>query len=103
MDRSPAPQDCGRLGCRPFPVTGPWETFLSRVGESHKSRLPVIKEKLGKYLGTDIEGKPVTLSGLAGLVSAAGMKGAAKWLDDAEDRVKYPGSTQMYQQTNGLF
>lgn len=62
-----------------------------------------MKDKLGKYIGTEVDGKPVTLSGLAGLVSAAGMKGAEKWLNKSEDRVKYPGSTQVYNETNGLF
>jgi hypothetical protein len=45
----------------------------------------------------------VTLSGVMGVIQAAGLEGAAGWLEDAEDRRRFPHTTQAFLRTNGVF
>lgn len=70
---------------------------------TYEKRVPEIREKLGSYIGKEVDGKTITLSGIVGLVSAAGMRGAVKWMNSESDRTKYPGTTQVFNQMNGLF
>jgi hypothetical protein len=53
----------------------------------------------------DVDGQPVaiTLSGLLGTISAAGLEGAASWLEDESDRKRFPGTTGVFLRTNGVF
>ena len=52
-----------------------------------------------------IQGKThgVTLSGLLGLLKAAGPKNARSWLRNERERGEFPKTTEMFLQTNGLF
>lgn len=61
------------------------------------------KGPLKKFIGKTIDGEEITLSGLLGLAHQAGIKGAMKWLKKAKDREKFPHTTEMFYQTNGLF
>lgn len=61
------------------------------------------KSKLDKELGKEIDGEPLTLSGLLGLSSAAGIKGAKSWLKNPADRERFPHTTETFLKTNGLF
>ena len=45
----------------------------------------------------------ITLSGLLGLVQAAGLDGATEWLENPADRKRFPHTTKMFLQTNGVF
>jgi hypothetical protein len=45
----------------------------------------------------------VTLSGVLGVIQAAGLEGAAEWLEKPGDRVRYPGTTAAFVRTNGVF
>lgn len=45
----------------------------------------------------------VTLSGVMGVIQAAGIEGAAGWLEDPEDRRRFPHTTQAFLRTNGVF
>lgn len=103
MDGNHQGQDCSGVCSRPFRVGGPWSQFLDRVSDTYAKRIPEIREKLGSYIGTEIDGKQITLSGLVGIVSAGGMRGAKKWLDVPGDRTKYPQTTSIFNQTNGIF
>jgi len=45
----------------------------------------------------------VTLSGVLGVIQAAGLEGAVGWLDNPEDRRRFPGTTRAFLRTNGVF
>jgi hypothetical protein len=45
----------------------------------------------------------ITLSGVLGIIQCAGLEGAASWLEHANDRRRYPHTTQTFLSTNGAF
>lgn len=45
----------------------------------------------------------VTLSGVLGVIQAAGLEGAVGWLANAEDRRRFPNTSAAFLRTNGLF
>jgi len=45
----------------------------------------------------------ITLSGMLGIIQAAGLEGAAQWLEDPADRRRFPNTTQAFARTNGVF
>jgi hypothetical protein len=45
----------------------------------------------------------VTTSGVLGVIQAAGLEGAAQWLDRPADRKRFPHTTQAFLRTNGVF
>ncbi len=45
----------------------------------------------------------VSLSGLLGVLSVAGVDGLAGWLSSPEDRQRFPYTTNLFLQTNGMF
>lgn len=45
----------------------------------------------------------VTLSGVLGVIQAAGLDGAAEWLDSWGDRKRFRHTTQAFLRTNGVF
>ena len=45
----------------------------------------------------------VTLSGVLGVIQAAGLEGAASWLTDPGDRRKFRNTTRAFVRTNGVF
>jgi hypothetical protein len=45
----------------------------------------------------------VTLSGVLGVIQAAGLEGAAEWLEKPNDRVRFPQTTAAFRRTNGVF
>lgn len=45
----------------------------------------------------------VTLSGVLGVIQAAGLEGAAGWLEDPRDRERFPHTTAAFLRTNGVF
>ncbi len=90
----------------------PWAKFLETASEDISTLIPKVKEKFGSWVGKDIdyptgenqaETSTITLSGLLGLVSKAGIRGAHKWLEVETDRHRYPHTTETFQSTNGLF
>lgn len=45
----------------------------------------------------------ITLSGVLGVIQAAGIDGAVGWLEDPKDRRRFPHTTQAFLRTNGVF
>ncbi len=61
------------------------------------------------YLGTavsvsaDAQPMPITLSGVLGVIQAAGLEGAVQWLEEPSDRKRYPNTTLAFERCNGVF
>jgi len=70
---------------------------------SAKDYLPKVKNVLGGYVGTQVEGQAVTLSGILAVAHRAGFKGAQSWFKDPRDRTKFPNTTAAYKAANGAF
>ena len=107
-----------RAGVSPLAVAGiespldgvsddAWRDFVTGCNADMSELAPTVAEKLGTYIGAtvpldDVEYQ-VSLSGLLGLVSRAGMNGAKSWLENPTDRAKYPNTTKGFIRTNGIF
>lgn len=63
----------------------------------------VIRVRHQGAIGTEIEGVPVSLSGLLAVAQRAGLGGLSKWIADAEDRAGFPETTAAYKRLNGIF
>jgi len=94
--------------------TAPWVTpkakFLgtptlqyAALAKSMQLYAKVIAAKYQRALGTTLEGKKVTLSGLLGAAHVAGGAGLGKWLADPTRRAKFSHVTAAYLKTTGLF
>lgn len=90
-------------GYQPSQVGGPWTEFLNRSAKGYEELEPKVRAKLGSWVGKEVLGQTITMSGLLGIVSRAGMNGAKSWLKNEDDRQKFPSTTQAFIDTNGLF
>lgn len=45
----------------------------------------------------------ISLSGLLGVIQCAGLEGAVGWIESSNDRRRYPHTTQVFLNTNGVF
>lgn len=63
----------------------------------------LIKNKLDKGIAIEIGGKNATLSGLLAVAHRAGAEGMNKWIDDPNQRAKFPNTTAVYVAMNGIF
>lgn len=55
------------------------------------------------FIGKEIEGKRVSLSGLLAIAHVAGIEGLKSWLANAGDREKYPNTTGAYLKSTEIF
>lgn len=73
----------------------------------HAASSGMLDEHLGSVVSVPVSGvaRPmeVTLSGVLGVIQAAGLEGAASWLHDERDRHRFSGTTQAFVRTNGAF
>ncbi len=74
-------------------------TFIASI----RKYIPAVCKDFGKYVGQKIAGKKMTLSGLLALTHRAGFKGAAGWLENPEQRKKFPHTTETYLKATGAF
>lgn len=59
--------------------------------------------KVSPLVGSKVDGKVATLSGLLGVSHAAGERGVASFVSDADVRKKFPATSEMFVRTNGIF
>lgn len=65
--------------------------------------------ELAKHVGRPIsipdapDGIPITLSGLFGVASVAGLEDMMEWLGSKSDRKKFPNTTAAFMRANGIF
>lgn len=65
--------------------------------------------ELAKHVGRPIsipdapDGIPITLSGLFGVASVAGLEDMMEWLSSKSDRKKFPNTTAAFVRANGIF
>ena len=88
----------------------PKEVFLSSpsvqyeaLGKSTKAYAAIISRTYSGKIGTMVDGKKVTLSGLLGAAHAAGSQGLGTWLSAPTRRAKYPHVTALFEKTTGIF
>jgi len=89
----------------------PKEVFLSSpalqyevFGKSMKAYVSVIAKRYQSAIGTTINGKKVTLSGLLGAAHAAGGEGLGKWIGNVNDyQAKYKHVMERFSATTGIF
>ena len=99
------------LGINPAAIANSAEAQRSALdadlADAH--RHGVAGELFAQHLGRPItvpgvEGAAtITLSGVLGVIQCAGLEGAAGWLERANDRKRYPHTTQAFLRTNGVF
>jgi len=72
---------------------------------AHLAESGIASEHVGRPIQLPGEEGPrtITLSGLLGLAQVAGLEGAARWLENREDRKRYPHTTAAFARTNGVF
>ena len=65
----------------------------------------VLKRYIGKTIQIPDMEHPsaISLSGVLGVVSVAGIDGASKWLVHPSDRKRFPHTTNVFLRTNGIF
>lgn len=62
-----------------------------------------IKEELPELVGSTLEGKPVTYSGLLAVIKQAGFDGLRAWAADPKLRHEHAGTTAQFNRANGIF
>lgn len=86
------------------------ESFLSSPAQQYATFVKAAQHDLSAILqgapeavGTEIDGKPATPSGLLAVVHQAGLANLKTWIADAETRKKYPHTTAAFHRLNGIF
>lgn len=71
----------------------------------HALRSGMIADYCGTSVSIPGQSAPIgiTLSGVLGVIQAAGLEGATGWLEDPRDRKQFPHTTQAFLRTNGVF
>jgi hypothetical protein len=82
------------------------DAFAADVADSfrHLVKSGTLEQVVGREVPVPEVGKvQITLSGMLGLASVAGLEGAIEWLQRPEDRTRYPYTTQAFLRSNGAF
>ncbi len=80
-----------------------YDALLKILEDSRSQCANLISENLANVVTIDGKEYPVTLSGILGVLKAAGVKHARSWLESPDDRGKYPQTTKIFLATNGVF
>ncbi len=75
------------------------------MGDAHEhaQKSGLIEEYVSTTVDVDGTEHPVSLSGLLGVIQAAGLEGACEWLENPSDRKRFPKTTEIFLKTNGVF
>lgn len=86
------------------------ETFLASPSFQYhafvkacRQDLEQILAKLPHAVGTEIDGKPATPSGLLAVTKQAGLKGLESWIADEAARKTHSNTTAAFHRLNGIF
>jgi len=77
-----------------------YQVFKKSMKEYNKA---IDTSGLSRLIDEEIGIEVLTLSGLLGLVSQAGIKGTKGWLTNPQDRERFPHTTKTFLDTNGIF
>ncbi|HTP98793.1 MAG TPA: hypothetical protein VMN56_05660 [Casimicrobiaceae bacterium] len=101
------------LGFEPKAVMGSAEVQLAALETDMRDAFDHARAggMIDDYVGTTIaiparNGQvehAITLSGMLGVIQAAGLEGAADWLESPHDRKRFPHTTAAFLRTNGVF
>jgi hypothetical protein len=92
--------------------TAAWQRPLTKPGylkslplqyEAFKRSMVLMAPRVAGFVGTNVDGKKCTLSGLLGVGHLAGQSGVESWVKDASVRKKFKQTTETFNLTNGIF
>jgi len=94
-----------QLGFSPedFSPDKQYEALVADLSDSKEKAKDLVHDYLCHPVSVNGTDHMITLSGLLGLLKAAGPQNARSWIENAEDRTKFPRTTEMFVQTNGVF
>lgn len=82
---------------------GQYQALCSDVADYTKKCKGLISDFTGDAVEVNGQVHPITMSGLLGVLKAAGPAGAEGWLKNPEDRAKFPRTTETFLRTNNCF
>ena len=71
--------------------------------EAFRRSVTRMAPRVGEYVGTVVDGKACTLSGLLGVGHLAGEEGVRGWVRDPAVRGRFRATTESFNRTNGIF
>ncbi len=74
-----------------------------RVFEASMKQYNTRLNPFRRYIGQTAEGKTVTWSGLLGIAHRAGIQALSSWLQNPDERKRFPNTTATFLKTTGVF
>lgn len=97
------------LGIDPRYLAGDPDLQLHALGSEmadafhHAKRSGMLREHVKRPLEIHGAMHSISVSGVMAVIQAAGLEGAADWLDSPEDRERFPHTTAAFVRANGVF
>lgn len=82
---------------------GQYKAFCDDIADYHQKHQKLIGDFAGDMVEINGIQHSVTMSGVLGLLKAAGPAGAKSWLTNEADRTAYPNTTQAFLRCNNCF
>lgn len=82
---------------------GQYQALCTDIADYSKRCEALIRDYTGDAVDVNGQVHPITMSGVLGILKAAGPAGAAGWLQNPEDRTKFPRTTDTFLRTNNCF
>lgn len=80
-----------------------YQAFASDIQDRFSRHQDICHNYTGEVVTIKGQDHAVTLSGVLGLLKAAGPRNAVHWLEHPEDRDKFPNTTEVFLRSNGCF